>query len=100
MERHKELCPMKLLSERGQQMTEKVYERYKLYNMPEDCAPLGPVVMWPMSFSFVADQLIGASGEQLSFAVYWIMWGSVIAYHTVLLDEIPRDYFDIVVEAI
>ena len=30
-------------------------------------------------FPFVADQLIGASGEQLSFVVYWIMWGLVIA---------------------
>ena len=29
-------------------------------------------------FPFAADQLIGASGEQLSFAVYWIMWGFVL----------------------
>ena len=52
------------------------------------------------AFPFVADQLIGASGEQLSFAVYWIMWGIVIAYHTILLKSIPSDYFDIAVEAV
>ena len=52
------------------------------------------------AFPFAADQLIGASGEQLSFAVYWIMWGFVIAYHTVLLKSIPSDYFDIVVETV
>ena len=52
------------------------------------------------AFPFAADQLIGASGEQLSFAVYWIMWGFVIAYHTVLLKSIPSDYFNIVVETV
>ena len=52
------------------------------------------------AFPFVADQLIGASGEQLSFAVYWIMCGAVIAYYTVLLKSIPGDYFDIVAEAL
>ena len=39
-----------------------------------------------------------ASGEQLSFAVYWIMWGCVIAYNTVLLQSIPNDYSDTVAE--
>ena len=51
-------------------------------------------------FPFAADQLVGASGEQLSFAVYWLMWGVVIAYHTIVLKGIPSDYFDIVVEAL
>ena len=51
-------------------------------------------------FPFLADQLIGASGEQLSFAVYWMMWGGVIAYHAILLKSIPTDYFDIVAEAV
>ena len=53
------------------------------------------------AFPFVADQLIGASGEQLSFAVYWIMWGIISAYNTgpVLLESIPCDYLDILVEA-
>ena len=52
------------------------------------------------AFPFAADQLIGASGEQLSFAVYWIMWGFVISYNTVVLKSIPSEYFDIVVEAL
>ena len=39
-------------------------------------------------FPFVADQLIGASGEQLSFAVYWLSWGFVIAYHILQLKSI------------
>ena len=51
-------------------------------------------------FPFAADQLIGASGEQLSFAVYWIMWGLVISFFTILLRSIPSYYFDIVVEAV
>ena len=51
-------------------------------------------------FPFAADQLIGASGEQLSFAVYWIMWGYVLANEMILLKSIPSDYFDIVVEAV
>ena len=51
-------------------------------------------------FPFAADQLIGASGEQLSFTVYWLMWGVIIAYHTILLKSIPSDYFDIAVEAV
>ena len=38
---------------------------------------------------FTADQLIGASGEQLSFAIYWIGWGFVIAINTILLSYIP-----------
>ena len=38
---------------------------------------------------FIGDQLIGASGEQLSFAIYWIMWGLAIAFHTILLSFIP-----------
>ena len=41
------------------------------------------------AFPFAADQLIGTSGEQLSFAVYWMMWGFVIAYHTKVLKGIP-----------
>ena len=40
---------------------------------------------------FIGDQLIGASGEQLSFASYWIMWGFVIAYNTILLSYISID---------
>ena len=52
------------------------------------------------AFPFVADQLIGASGEQLSFAVYWMMWGFSIAYNAILLQSIPTYYFDIVVEAV
>ena len=27
---------------------------------------------------FIRDQLIGASGEQLSFAMYWMMWGLLL----------------------
>ena len=26
-------------------------------------------------FQFTTDQLVGASGEQLSFTIYWLMWG-------------------------
>ena len=51
-------------------------------------------------FPFAADQLIGASGEQLSFAVYWIMWGFVIAYNIISLRSISSDYFYIVLEAV
>ena len=49
---------------------------------------------------FTADQLIGASGEQLSFASYWIMWGLAIAYHAILLRCIPSDYFDIIAQSV
>ena len=52
------------------------------------------------AFPFAADQLIGASGEQLSFAVYWMMWGFIVAYHTILLNIIPTEYFSIVLEAV
>ena len=52
------------------------------------------------AFPFTADQLIGASGEQLSFAVYWMMWGLVISYYTILLKAIPTDYFDIAAESL
>ena len=52
------------------------------------------------AFPFAADQLIGASGEQLSFAVYWMMWGFVFCYHAILLKSIPTKYFDIVSQAI
>ena len=41
------------------------------------------------AFPFAADQLIGASGEQLSFAVYWLMWGFIVASHTLLLKAFP-----------
>ena len=51
-------------------------------------------------FPFTADQLIGASGEQLSFAMYWIMWGFAIAVHTILLSYIPLDNFDIIAQAV
>ena len=49
---------------------------------------------------FTADQLIGASGEQLSFALYWIMWGFVIANHAKLLKCVPSDYFDITAQSV
>ena len=50
-------------------------------------------------FPFAADQLIGASGKQLSFTVYWIIWGCIIAYKiTQLLKRTSTDYFDTVVE--
>ena len=52
------------------------------------------------AFPFLADQLIGASGEQLSFAVYWIMWGLGNSYYPILLKSVHSDYFDIVVEAL
>ena len=45
---------------------------------------------------FTGDQLIGASGEQLSFAMYWMMWGFVIAYHTILLSFISLHEFEYV----
>ena len=45
-------------------------------------------------FPFAADQVIGASGEQLSFAVYWMMWGFITAFYIMLLKSIPTDYFD------
>ena len=44
-------------------------------------------------FPLAADQLIGGFGEQLSFAVYWMMWGFVIAYYTVILKGISSVYF-------
>ena len=49
---------------------------------------------------FTTDQMIGACGEQLSFAAYWIMWGFVIAGHAKLLKCIPSDYFDITVQSL
>ena len=41
------------------------------------------VAAWTLSFTcyftciiqFTTDQLIGASGEELSFAIYWLLWG-------------------------
>ena len=27
---------------------------------------------------FTTDQLVGASGEQLSFAIYWLVWGYTV----------------------
>ena len=42
----------------------------------------------------IGDQLIGASGDQLSFAMYWIMWGFVIAVHTEILNYISFHYSD------
>ena len=51
-------------------------------------------------FPFLADQLIGASGGQLSFVVYWIMWGFGIAYSIVLLKSNSSDYFYIVLETL
>lgn len=32
--------------------------------------------------SFVTDQLIGASGEELSFTIYWLMWGAFLPFFT------------------
>ena len=53
------------------------------------------------AFPFTADQMIGASGEQLSFAVYWMSWGVGIAnYPTLLPSIIPSDYLDIAFEAV
>ena len=31
-------------------------------------------------FQFTTDQLVGASGEQLSFAIYWLIWGCIQCY--------------------
>ena len=62
---------------------------------------IGASYYWACVFPFTADQLIGASGEQLSFAIYWIMWGLVIAYQTIMLNGfILSDYFDLVMETI
>ena len=52
------------------------------------------------SLPFIGDQLIGASGEQLSFALYWMMWGFVIAFNTVLLSYLPGGYFDFIAPAV
>ena len=52
------------------------------------------------AFPFAADQLIGASGEQLSFAVYWLSWGFAIAYRALLLNGMPSVYFDTVDEVV
>ena len=49
---------------------------------------------------FIGDQLIGASGEQLSFAIYWIMWGFIIGFHTILLSYITLDSFDFIAPAV
>ena len=54
----------------------------------------------PSLFPFTADQLIGASGEQLSFATYWIMWGLIITYHAILMVGHPSVCFDNVVKAV
>ena len=54
-------------------------------------------------FPNIADQLIGVSGEQLSFAVYWTMWGFTVACYINninILQLIPSDYCDIVVETV
>ena len=50
-------------------------------------------------FPFSADQLIGASGEQLSFAIYWLTWGLFIAIYLIPLNAISSDYIDFAVEA-
>ena len=44
------------------------------------------------SFPFIGNQLIGASGEQLSFAMYWLMWGFVIAYKTTQMGYLHFGY--------
>ena len=49
---------------------------------------------------FTADQLIGASGEQFSFGMYWVMWSVVIATHTVLLTYVPLKNSDIISQAV
>ena len=49
---------------------------------------------------FTADQLNGAFREQLSFAVYWMMSGFVIAFHATLLSYIPEVYFHITVPVV
>ena len=48
----------------------------------------------------VGDQLIEASGEQLSLAMCCMMWGFVFAFHTILLSYIPFDYSDIIAPAV
>ena len=50
---------------------------------------VGGSCYYACALPFIGDQLIGASGEQLSFAIYWIMWGLVIAFNTILLSFIP-----------
>ena len=45
---------------------------------------------------FTGDQLIGASGEQLSFAMYWMMWGFNIAVNTILFSYVPACCSDFV----
>ena len=51
-------------------------------------------------FLYLCCRPANASGEQLSFVVHWMMWGLVIAHHTVLLKSNPSDYLDIVVEVV
>ena len=45
---------------------------------------------------FSIDQLVGASGEQLTFAIYWFVWGCFTA---VFLSDMPLHIF-LSVEAI
>ena len=49
---------------------------------------------------FTADQLIGAFGEQLSFTVYWMMWGFAIGYHTIILSFNPFDYLNFTAQVV
>ena len=44
------------------------------------------------SFPFIGNQLIGASGEQFSFAMHWLMWGFVIAYKTTQMGYLHFGY--------
>ena len=50
-------------------------------------------------FPFLADQLIGASAEQLSFAIYWIMWGLIITSYISLLNKFTEYSIHIALEA-
>ena len=38
---------------------------------------LAGVCYFACIFQFTTDQLVGASGEQLSFAIYWLIWGCI-----------------------
>ena len=51
-------------------------------------------------FPFVADQLIGASGEQLSFAVYWLLWGFTNAMNTMVWKGVSSHYIETAVNMI
>ena len=48
--------------------------------------PLGLLTMYANTLPFVTDQMIGASGDELSAAVHWVIWSGVLPVMIVLYE--------------